>query len=42
MMTAVTVRRALAEAAGNISVAARRLGVARSTLYRKLRRFGLE
>jgi transcriptional regulator with PAS, ATPase and Fis domain len=39
--TAETVRRALAEAAGNISVAARRLGVARSTLYRKLRRIGL-
>jgi transcriptional regulator of acetoin/glycerol metabolism len=36
--TAEAVRRALAEAAGNISVAARRLGVARSTLYRKLRR----
>jgi transcriptional regulator of acetoin/glycerol metabolism len=40
--TTETVRRALAEAAGNISVAARRLGVARSTLYRKLRRSGLE
>ena len=31
-----TVRRALDEAGGNISVAARRLGVSRNTIYRKL------
>ena len=31
-----TVRRALAEAGGNISVAARRLGISRNTIYRKL------
>ncbi len=35
------VRRALSEADGNISAAAQRLGVARSTLYRMLRRHGL-
>lgn len=35
------VRRALAEFDGNISLAARRLGVARSTLYRMMRRHGL-
>jgi transcriptional regulator of acetoin/glycerol metabolism len=39
--TAEAVRKALAESGGNISTAARRLGVARSTLYRKLRRMGL-
>ncbi|HSV71414.1 MAG TPA: sigma-54-dependent Fis family transcriptional regulator [Methylibium sp.] len=31
-----TVRRALADAGGNISVAARRLGISRNTIYRKL------
>jgi len=31
-----TVRKALAEAGGNISVAARRLGISRNTIYRKL------
>ncbi|HEU4458316.1 MAG TPA: sigma-54-dependent Fis family transcriptional regulator [Methylibium sp.] len=31
-----TVRRALAEAGGNISVAARKLGISRNTIYRKL------
>jgi transcriptional regulator of acetoin/glycerol metabolism len=36
-----TVRRALREVDGNLSLAARRLGVARSTLYRMLRRHGL-
>jgi transcriptional regulator of acetoin/glycerol metabolism len=36
-----TVRRVLAEVEGNVSVAARRLGVARSTLYRMMRRHGL-
>jgi len=35
------VRRALAEAGGNVSAAAARLGVARSTLYRMMRRHGL-
>jgi transcriptional regulator of acetoin/glycerol metabolism len=34
------VRRVLAEVAGNVSAAARRLGVARSTIYRLLRRHG--
>jgi transcriptional regulator of acetoin/glycerol metabolism len=34
-------RRAVAESGGNLSVAARRLGVARSTLYRMLRRHRL-
>ncbi len=36
---ATTVRRVLEEARGNMSVAARRLGIARSTLYRMLRRY---
>lgn len=36
-----TVRRALTDAGGNISAAAARLGVARSTLYRMMRRHGL-
>jgi len=31
-----TVRRVLQECGGNISVAARRLGVSRNTIYRKL------
>jgi sigma-54 dependent transcriptional regulator, acetoin dehydrogenase operon transcriptional activator AcoR len=35
------VRRVLNEVAGNVSVAARRLGVARSTLYRMMRKHGL-
>ncbi|NDV06744.1 hypothetical protein GXW84_19855 [Rhodococcus sp. IEGM 248] len=34
--------RALDEADGNKSLAADRLGVARSTLYRKIRALGLE
>ena len=32
------VRRTVAEADGNVALAARRLGIARSTLYRSLRR----
>ncbi|MFO0648061.1 MAG: sigma-54-dependent Fis family transcriptional regulator [Polyangiales bacterium] len=36
------VRRVLGEVAGNVSAAARKLGVARSTLYRMMRRHGLE
>jgi transcriptional regulator of acetoin/glycerol metabolism len=36
-----SVRRALAEAGGNVSAAAARLGVARSTLYRMMRRHQL-
>ncbi len=36
-----TVQRVLAEVAGNVSVAAKRLGVARSTVYRIMRRHGL-
>jgi transcriptional regulator of acetoin/glycerol metabolism len=36
-----TVRQALAGAGGNVSAAAARLGVARSTLYRMMRRHGL-
>lgn len=35
-------RRALARANGNVSAAARHLGVSRATLHRKLARFGLE
>jgi transcriptional regulator of acetoin/glycerol metabolism len=35
-----TARRVLSEARGNISLAAKKLGVARSTLYRMLRRHG--
>lgn len=38
---AQAVRRALSDAGGNISAAADRLGVARSTLYRMMRRHGL-
>jgi transcriptional regulator of acetoin/glycerol metabolism len=38
---AAAVRRVLLEAAGNVSLAARRLGVARSTLYRMMRRHDL-
>ncbi|MEZ4374383.1 MAG: sigma-54-dependent Fis family transcriptional regulator [Polyangiaceae bacterium] len=36
------VRRALQEVAGNVSLAAKRLGVARSTLYRMMRRHGVD
>ncbi|MBL8685156.1 MAG: sigma-54-dependent Fis family transcriptional regulator [Myxococcales bacterium] len=35
------VRRALAEVAGNVSAAAKQLGVARSTLYRMMRKHGI-
>ena len=33
------IQRALNESAGNVSAAARRLGISRNTLYRKLGRF---
>ncbi|MFN3671735.1 MAG: helix-turn-helix domain-containing protein, partial [Bosea sp. (in: a-proteobacteria)] len=36
------VQRALARARGNVSAAARTLGVSRATLHRKLARFGLD
>ncbi|ACY19014.1 sigma-54-dependent Fis family transcriptional regulator [Haliangium ochraceum] len=36
------VRRVLGEVAGNVSLAAKRLGVARSTLYRMMRRHGVD
>ena len=36
-----TVRRVLAEVEGNVSTAAKRLGVARSTLYRMMKKHGL-
>jgi transcriptional regulator of acetoin/glycerol metabolism len=32
-----TIRRAIDEAGGNISVASKRLGISRNTIYRKLR-----
>ena len=32
-----TIKRALEEAGGNISVASKRLGISRNTIYRKLR-----
>ncbi|MFO0624743.1 MAG: helix-turn-helix domain-containing protein [Polyangiales bacterium] len=35
-------RRVLGEVAGNVSAASKRLGVARSTLYRLMRRHGLD
>ncbi len=35
------ISKVLSEVAGNVSLAARRLGVARSTLYRMMRRYGL-
>jgi transcriptional regulator of acetoin/glycerol metabolism len=35
------VRRAIAQADGNVSAAARALGVSRATLYRKMQRLGL-
>ena len=38
---AATLRQALTAAAGNISAVAQRLGVARSTVYRMMRRAGL-
>ncbi|MCA8953496.1 MAG: sigma-54-dependent Fis family transcriptional regulator, partial [Planctomycetes bacterium] len=38
---AAAVRRALNDAAGNVSRAAAALGIARSTLYRMMRRHGL-
>lgn len=37
-LEASAVRRVLAEVSGNVSLAAKRLGVARSTLYRMMRR----
>jgi len=36
------VQRALARAQGNVSAAAKALGVSRATLHRKLNRFGLK
>lgn len=40
-VSARTIERAMQEAAGNVSEAARRLGISRNTLYRKLRELGL-
>ncbi|MES1158067.1 MAG: helix-turn-helix domain-containing protein [Haliangium ochraceum] len=40
-LEATTVRRILQESDGNISLAAKRLGVARSTLYRMMRKHGV-
>jgi transcriptional regulator of acetoin/glycerol metabolism len=37
----VAVEAAMAEAGDNLAEAARRLGIARTTLYRKLRRYGM-
>jgi transcriptional regulator of acetoin/glycerol metabolism len=38
---ATTIRKALRDQAGNITAAARVLGISRSTLYSKLKRLGL-
>jgi transcriptional regulator of acetoin/glycerol metabolism len=40
-LEASAVRRVLGEVGGNVSLAAKRLGVARSTLYRMMRRYGI-
>jgi sigma-54 dependent transcriptional regulator, acetoin dehydrogenase operon transcriptional activator AcoR len=40
-LEASAVRRVLAEVGGNVSLAAKRLGVARSTLYRMMRRYDI-
>lgn len=41
-VTALTISRVVEECGGNLSEAARRLGIGRNTLYRKLRALGLE
>ncbi len=41
LLESQAIRRAVAESGGNISAAARRLGISRNTLYRKMRSFGL-
>ena len=39
---AETIRRSIADSAGNMTLAAARLGLHRSNLYRKMRQLGME